>query len=494
MESTSLLSGWINPRPAQLYHLVVLGGGPAGVLAATEAARRGAKVALVERNRLGGVSLNSGCVPSKALIRSARVCADIRRAEDFGVRGNLKLGDFQPDFSFAMARAKEIRTQLAREIAPGELKEKGIDVFSGEGKFLGNRAVEIGALTLRFRKALIATGARTSRPLIPGIEEAGYLTSNTIYDLQRAPQRLLVIGGGPLGCEFAQTLQRLGSQVTIVQKNTLFLPNEERDAAQLLSDSFARDGMHIRLNTEVIGVRAENGMRLVDVKERERTTTIIVDEILAGVGRVPNVENLGLKKAGVSFDAEHGIHVNDYLRSTNRNIYAAGDVCSPFKYSHIADAQARIAVENALFFGRQRFSSVVIPWCTYTDPEVAHVGVYVRDARAAGMPIKSFTIPMHEVDRAIVDGEIGGFVKVHVREGTDKILGATVVAKHAGEMINELTLAMQAGLSLCEMGKVIHSYPTQAEAIRMAADAYLKTRFTGFRKRLTHFWLRTLIK
>jgi pyruvate/2-oxoglutarate dehydrogenase complex dihydrolipoamide dehydrogenase (E3) component len=479
-----------NPSPKSIYHLVIIGGGAAGLIAARTAAKLGAKVALIERAFLGGGHLNVGCVPSKTLIRAARVCSDIQSAEKFGIRGNFKLDEFQPDFGNVMERIRKVRARVARFDSAAVLQEEGVDIFFGNASFASEQTVQVDNTTLRFKKALIATGARPNCPDIPGLSESGYLTNETVFNLTALPKRLLVIGGGPLGCEFAQSFQRLGSQVTIVQSKALFLPNEERDAAQLLSQSFAQDGMHIRLNTQVVAVRMVNGERHVELKEDSHVNVIVVDQILAGVGRKPNVEGLGLELAHVRYDIEKGITVNDFLRTSNPRIYAAGDVCSDYKFTHMADAAARIAVENALFFRRKRFSSLVIPWCTYTDPEVAHVGVYVRDARANGLPIKSYTIPMHQVDRAVADGEEDGFVKIHVREGTDKILGATIVARHAGEMINEVSLAMVYGLGLRDVERVIHSYPTQVEAIHKAGCAYTLSRLSPFIERILRFWFR----
>jgi pyruvate/2-oxoglutarate dehydrogenase complex dihydrolipoamide dehydrogenase (E3) component len=277
--------------------------------------------------------------------------------------------------------------------------------------------------------------------------------------------------------------------VVIVQDAPLFLPKEERDAVQLLSDAFARDGIEIRLNTSVTDVRVDGMQKIVDLVSDDYRSTLTIDAILTGIGRVPNVEGLDLERAGVEYDAVKGIHVNDFLRTTNRRVYAAGDVCLDCRFTHTADASARIVIQNALFLGRKRWSALTIPWCTYTDPEIAHVGMYVREAREKDIPIKTFTVPMHDVDRAIADGEELGFVKIHVREGTDRILGATVVARHAGEMINGISLAIVAGIGLAGIASVIHAYPTQAEAIKKAADAYNRSRLTPFVKWLSRRWL-----
>ncbi len=479
-------TGWLNPRPADQYNLVVVGAGTAGLVAAHAAAALGAKVALIERNLLGGDCLNVGCVPSKAIIRTANLYADMRNAERYGAQSPANIA---VDFSVVMQRMRGIRARISRADSVRRLITAGVDVFFGPASFIATDALTVGGAKLQFKKALIATGARPDTPSIPGLAEAGYLTNETVFDLTELPRRVLVIGGGPLGCELAQAFSRLGAKVTIAQDMPLFLPKEERDAAQILSDALARDGIEVRLNTAAVKVRVEGGQKLVDLVSDDYKSTVAVDAILTGTGRVPNVGGLNLESAGVVYDTTTGVKVNDFLQTSNRRIYAAGDVCLEHKFTHTADASARIVVRNALFLGRQRLSSLIIPWCTYTDPAIAHVGIYVRQANAQDIPVKTFTIPLHEVDRAIADGEEEGFVKIHVKEGTDQILGATIVARHAGEMINEITLAMVAGIGLRTLAQVIHAYPTQAEAIKKAADAYNRTRLTATIQSLLRRWL-----
>ena len=326
-------------------------------------------------------------------------------------------------------------------------------------------------------------------PQIPGLADAGFLTNETVFDLTTLPPSLLVIGGGPLGCELAQAFCRFGSRTSIAHSEPLFLPKEERDAAQLASDALARDGVAIHLNSKAVSVRLDGGLKLIELVNDGNVSTVAVDQILTGIGRVPAVQDLQLEAAGVSYDVDAGIRVDDFLRTTNPRIYAAGDVCLEHKFTDTADASARIVVQNALFLGRKRMSALTIPWCTYTDPEVAHVGLYVKQARERDIAVKTFTVPMHDVDRAIADGEEDGFVKIHVRQGTDTILGATIVARHAGEMINGISLAMVAGIGLRTLATVIHAYPTQAEAIKMAADAYTRTRLSPVLRWLSRRWL-----
>ena len=464
-------AGWHNPPTAKPYHLLVIGAGPAGLVAARAAAALGARVALIEKNLLGGVSLHSGCVPSQALIRTSRLYAEMRNAELYGAKSPRTV---EVDFPLAMQRMRRIRARAACLDSAQAVAAAGVDLFFGTARFVDGGSVDVDGQRLHFKKALIATGSRSLLPTIPGLDEVGYLTNETLFDLTALPKSLLVIGGGPFGCQVAQALCRFGCRTIIAHAEPLFLPKEERDAAQLLAESMARDGVEIHLNTKAVNARMEGGKKVVETLNDGNVATITVDEILTGIGRLPALSGLNLEAAGVAYDANNGIVVDDFLRTTNRRIFAAGDVCLEHRYTDTAKASGHIVVRNALCFGRARMSALTIPWCTYTDPEIAHVGQYVRQARERDIPVKTFTVPMHEVDRAIADGEENGFVKVHVREGSDEILGATVVARHAGEMINDLTLAMVAGIGLGTISQVIHAYPTQAEAIKKAATAYMR--------------------
>ncbi len=479
--------GWRNPTPRDKYNLVIVGAGPAGMLTARVAATTGARVALIERDLLGGACINVGCIPSKAIIRTSRLYAEMRNAENFGAQVP---SDIKVDFPATMERLRRIRARLSRFRGSAErLTSFGVDVYFGEARFAGANAIEVDNKLLRFKRALIATGARPKLPPIPGLAEAGYLTNENVFDLVECPRRLLVIGGGPLGCELAQAFSRQGAQVTIVQDEPMFLTNEERDAAQILSDALARDGIAVHLNTQVVQVRMQGKEKIADLRTDADSSTVTADEILVGIGSVPNVEGMNLEAAGVDYSSDDGIPINDFLQTSNPRIYAAGDVCSEHKFPHIETPAARIVVQNALFFGRKRLSALAIPWCTYTDPEIAHIGLYVREAREKNIPVKTFTVMMHEVDRAILDGEEEGFVKIHVREGTDKILGATVVASHAGEMISELSTAMTSGIGLGALAEINHPYPTQGQAIKMAADAYNDTRMTPAKRWMLKQWL-----
>ena len=460
---------WQNPAPKGLYDLAIVGAGPAGVAAAECAARLGFSVALIERNRMGGNSLNVGTVPSKTVIRTAHVYSSARRADEFCAP---LLNQPAVAFAAVMERMRGIRTRIADYQSVRKLATMGVDVFFDDARFGGANTLLAGETQLLFKKALIATGARPRETKIPGLDRTGYRTSTTIFEMTALPKRLAVIGGGPLGCEMAQAFCRLGSHVTIVQNDPKFLPREERDAAEILSRSMARDGVEIRLNTTVVGARCEQGGKILETINNDVASDIEADEILLSIGRVANVQGLALDIAGVSFDEDQGIEVDDFLRTANMNVYAAGDACMALKFTNAAQASARIAVQNALTPTQRRQSGLTIPWCTYCDPEIAHIGLHVSEAREQSIPIKSFTVMMQDVDRAIVDGQDTGFVKIHIQEGTDKILGATIVASRASEMINEIAVIMSAGIGMNALAQIVHTYPAQSGAIMLAARAY----------------------
>jgi pyruvate/2-oxoglutarate dehydrogenase complex dihydrolipoamide dehydrogenase (E3) component len=449
---------------------------------AAGAAGLGAKVALVERHLLGGDCLNYGCVPSKAIIRSSRVVAELRDADRFGV----KVPGGEVDFPVVMERMRRLRAGISHHDSAQRFQELGVDVFLGTARFSGPDTVEVGVKTLHFKKAVIATGGRAVHPDLEGLAEAGFLTNETVFSLTERPSRLLVLGGGPIGCEFAQAFQRLGSQVTLLHKHDRIMNKEDPDAAEMIQRSFLRDGVHLILNAKPLRVTKTAAGKVVHYDSQGQTAEIEVDEILVGAGRAPNVEGLNLEAAGVKYEGGRGrgVIVNDKLQTTNSNIFAAGDICLPYQFTHLADAAARIVIQNALFFGCKKLSALTIPWCTYTDPEVAHVGLSEAEARKKGIAVQTFVKPLSEVDRAILDGEEEGFVKILVKAGTDKILGATIVARHAGEMISEVSTAMAGKLGLGSLGSVIHPYPTQAEAIRQTGDLYNRTRLTPLVKKL----------
>ncbi len=443
-------------------------------------------MALVEREFLGGDCLNVGCVPSKALIRAARAFADVRDAGAFGVP--VPPGS-RVDFTAVMERMRRLRASIGPNDSAQRFRALGVDVFFGPASFTGPDSVEVGGRGLSFARAIIASGARAARPDIPGLADAGYLTNETVFTLTELPGRLAVLGAGPIGCELAQAFARFGSAVTLIGNHPQVMPREDADAAGFVERALRRDSVALLLGADVRRVERQDGNIVIHADQSGKPLAVTADRVLVGVGRTPNVEGLNLEAAGVAYDARDGVTVDDRLRTTNRRIFAAGDICSRFKFTHAADAMARIAIQNALFLPRARVSRLVIPWCTYTDPEVAHVGLSEEDAKRQGIEVRTFVAELTHVDRAILDGETDGFVKVHVRAGTDRLVGATLVARHAGEMIATLTLAMTAGLRLGAVAKTIFPYPTQAEAMKRVADAYNRTRLTPFVKRLFKKWL-----
>jgi pyruvate/2-oxoglutarate dehydrogenase complex dihydrolipoamide dehydrogenase (E3) component len=483
--------GWRNPEPADRYHLVVVGAGTAGLVTAAGAAGLGARVALVERHLLGGDCLNVGCVPSKGMIRAARAWHEARHAaERFG--GPAAAGE--GDFGAAMARMRRIRADISHHDSARRFQGLGVDVFLGQGQFLAADALQVGGATLRFRKAVIATGARAAVPPIEGLEEAGYLTNETVFELTEPPRRLAVVGGGPIGCELAQAFARFGSEVTLLDMADRVLPREDADAAELVRQAMGRDGVRFELGVAIRAVERREGetrIRFEGGGEAGAAGEVACDRILLAVGRAPNVEGLGLEAAGVEY-SKKGVQVDDRLRTSNPRIFAAGDVASKYQFTHAADALARIAIQNALFHGRAKASDLVVPWCTYTSPEIAHVGLYAREAEEEGRPVDSLTIPLAELDRARLDGEEEGFLRVHLAKGKDRILGATLVAAHAGDILGELCLAITAGVGLGKIAGTIHPYPTQGEVVKKAADAWRRGKLTPGVKRVFGWRFRVL--
>ncbi len=478
---------WVNPKPAGCYDLVVIGAGTAGLVVAAGAAGLGLglKVALIEKHLMGGDCLNVGCVPSKCIIRSARVVAEMREAEAFGIEVPERI---EVDFPAVMQRMRRLRASISPHDSADRFQKLGIDIFLGSGHFSSNNTVRVGDTILRYKKAVIATGARAARLEIEGLEEAGYLTNETVFSLTERPRRLALIGGGPLDCELAQVFRRLGSEVVLFHRGDRILEKEDADAIQILQNVFIREGIQLMLGCDVQRVVRTSEGKTLYLTCNGREKAIAVDEILVGVGRAPNVEGLNLEAVGVEYDKKQGVKVNDYLQTTNPQIYAAGDICMNWKFTHAADAAARIVIKNALFspfgLGRSKLSSLVMPWVTYTDPEIAHVGLYEREAKEKGIEVDTIKILLSDVDRAIADGEEEGFVKILHKQGSDEILGATIVARHAGEMISEVTTAIVGKLGLSQLSSVIHPYPTQAEGIKKAADAYRRRLLTPNTKRL----------
>ena len=484
LEANVRPADWENPTPKQRYNLVVIGAGTAGLVTAAGAASLGARVALVERELMGGDCLNVGCVPSKGLISAARVAATSHRSREFGI----EVWDVDVDFPAVMSRMRRLRAQISPNDSAERFQGLGVDVFFGDARFDDSGTIAVGGTKLKFKRAVIATGSRPKIPAIPGLEEAAFLTNESLFSLTELPQRLAVLGAGPIGCEMAQTFAQFGSEVVLIESGHGILQREDRDAADIVQHAMLRDG--VRLLCCGRQMRIQNGRLIeISVDAHDRSHALQVDQLLVSTGRTPNVESLNLEAVGVQSD-RLGIQVNDRMQTTNPRIYAAGDVAFPYQFTHAADFTARIVIQNALFYGRRKSSALTIPWCTYTSPELAHVGLNEKQAEEQGLPIDTFVQHFSDVDRAILDGETEGLVKIHCKRGTDRIVGATIVAAHAGDMISEITLAMANGLGLSKIGNTIHPYPTQAEAIRKLGDQYSRTRLTPMVKRLFAKWLR----
>ena len=460
---------WRNPAGNGRYNLIVLGAGPAGIAAARLAAQMGGRVALIERGALGGDSLNVGCIPTQTLSACARQAYQVRQAENFGITQHP---DRQASFSTMQARVRQVQATISRQDSAQELSRCGIDVFFGAGSFTSTSSIAVGEQTLRFVRALIATGGLQCLPTdIEGAEQAGYLSLDGLLRLPDMPERLMVVGGGPVGTEIAQACCRLGAEVTLVQKEPKFLPEEERDAAQLLAQSLAADGVQIRLNTTAVAVHRKGETRVVTLRSDGRSYDTAVDQVLVGIGRRPNVEGLDLDAAGIGLTPDGRVAVDDFLRTSNPRVYAAGDACMTRRFTQVAEASARLATRNALTRSTRRISHAVLPWCSHTDPEVAHVGLHITDAHARDLSVKTYTVLMHQVDRAITDGERVGFAKIHTRLGTDQIIGATIVARGAGDMVNEITLAMQKNVGLRDLAEVVTAFPARSQTLQLAAQA-----------------------
>jgi len=463
---------WQNPPGSGTYDLVVLGGGTAGLVSAMGAAGLGARVALVERRRLGGDCLNTGCVPSKALIRSARAVGDWSRPGDLGVTPERVVVDFPR----VMERMRERRMTIAANDSAARLHRAGVEVFFGDARFADQRHVVVGDARLRFNRAVIATGGRPAAPPVPGLEHVAFLTNETIFSLTQLPRRLLVVGAGPIGCELAQAFARFGSKVTVLDLSARVLPREDADAAAIVQRQLESDGVGCELGVKLQHVEQGPGGKRIGVsRDGGEISWHEGDEILVAAGRAPNIEGLDLTAAGVIAEPR-GIVVDDRSRTSNARVFASGDVCSAFKFTHVADATSRIVIQNALFFGRRKVSALVIPWVTYTDPEVAHVGLSQAEAGQLAGRVQTITIPLSEIDRAIVDDRTDGFVRIHHERG--RLLGCTIVAAHAGDMIGEASYAITMRGTLSSLSATVHPYPTVGEAFRKAGDAYRRQAVT----------------
>ena len=463
------------PRPDRFdRNLVVIGAGSAGLVSAYIAAAVKAKVTLVERRRMGGDCLNTGCVPSKALIRTTRFLADVKRAGSLGIR----TASAELDFGEVMERVQRV----VRTVEPHDSVERyaglGVDVVIGEARVTSPWTVEItsaeGTRALSTRAIVIATGGRPAIPGIPGIEDVGYVTSDTVWELRTLPRRLLVLGGGPIGCELAQCFARLGAQVTQVQRGPRLLPKEDPEIAELVMERFRAEGIDLRMGHTPLHFERSGDTRALICEHAGERVRIEFDQLLVATGRTANVSGFGLEALGIGVGKDGTVETNDYLQTVYPNIYAAGDVAGPYQFTHTASHQAWYASVNALFgqFRKFRADYSVIPWCTFTDPEVARVGLNEQDAKAKGIAYEATAYGLDDLDRAIADEAAHGLVKVLTVPGKDRILGVTIVGEHAGELITEFILAMRHGLGLNKILGTIHVYPTFSEACKYAAGAW----------------------
>lgn len=459
-------STWRNPTPKDKYHLVVIGAGPAGLIAAIGAAGLGAKVALVERHLMGGDCLNVGCVPSKAL---------------------LEFTHHHPkaDFASAFAWMREVRASIAPHDSVQRYTEAGVDVFLGEASFEDGRTVRVGETLLYARRIAICTGASPAVPPIPGLREAEPLTNESIFDLKMLPPTLAILGAGAIGCELAQVFARLGTRVHLFEMAPRVLPLESERASATLAQALTELGIQLHVGEAVTKVSQEAGLA-IHVGE----ATYAVDEVLVALGRRPNTAGLALDRAGVRADPQGFIQVDKRLRTSNKRIYAAGDCSSRVQFTHHADAQARVLIQNALFAPTARADRLVVPHCTYTQPEVASVGLTAEALQAKGESFDTYSISFDELDRGRAEPFPGGYAEVFTAKGSDRILGASIVAPDAGEQIATLVMLMSQGRGLSAADRTIFAYPTRSEYLKRLAGAYGRTRLTPRVADLMRRWFR----
>jgi pyruvate/2-oxoglutarate dehydrogenase complex dihydrolipoamide dehydrogenase (E3) component/uncharacterized membrane protein YdjX (TVP38/TMEM64 family) len=459
------------PKPRRFdTNLLVVGGGSAGLVTAYIAALTRAKVTLVEQHRMGGECLNTGCVPSKALLRSAGVCHLFTRAQEFGLRA----APVEVDFPAVMQRVRGVIKAVEPHDAPERYRALGVDCVEGSARLVSPWLVEVAGRRISARHIVLATGARPVVPDIPGLEKLAYLSSETVWSLEQLPQRLLVLGGGPIGCELAQAFARLGSQVTLVQRNHKLLPQEDDDVSELLAGRLQAEGVRLLLASQVTAFSSHEGYPLALVEGGAGSCELGFDEVLLALGRKPNTEGLGLEQLGLPVDASGAPVVNEYLQTAFPNIFACGDLIGPWRFTHMAAFQAWYASINSLFglFRKFRVDYRVVPRITFTAPEVARVGLNEQDARAQGLACEITRYELADLDRALTDGETEGFIKVLTVPGKDRILGVSIVASHASELLGEFTLAMTHGLGLKKILGTIHVYPTPGEGNKYAAGAW----------------------
>jgi pyruvate/2-oxoglutarate dehydrogenase complex dihydrolipoamide dehydrogenase (E3) component/uncharacterized membrane protein YdjX (TVP38/TMEM64 family) len=463
-------------KPTQFdYNLVVIGAGAGGLVTTFVGAAVHAKVALIEADAMGGDCLNTGCVPSKTLIRIGRLLHDLQHAKSLGVHID---GSVRVEFAEVMQRVQQIIQQIAPHDSIERYTELGAECIQGRACIRSPWSVEVNGRLLTTEQIVIATGARPLVPSIPGLSDVAYLTSDTLWSLQAQPQRLLVLGGGPIGCELAQCFARLGSEVTLVEKAPQLLIREDPEVSDCVMRHLQDAGVAVLINQEVVSFHHEAGVQSVKIQQGTTTQTVVFDKVLLALGRVANVEGFGVEELGLAQTPDHKLAVNDYLQTSMPNIFAVGDVCGPYQLTHAAGHQGGYAAFNALFgrFKKMRVDYRVMPAVTYTDPEVARVGLNETTARAAGLAYEVTCYALDDLDRAIIEGATDGFVKVLTVKGQDTILGATIVGVHGGELLTQFTLAMQNKLGLKQLLRIIHPYPTLGEAVRYTASTWRQAR------------------
>jgi len=465
------------------YDLIAIGGGTGGLVATSGAAILGLRVALIESSLLGGDCLVSGCVPSKALLHAGRVAHDARHAGRVGVTTTVEV-----DGQRVMSWVRQIRSEIANDDSVETLTGRGIDVVAGRARFTSPRSVEVDGKALAFKRAIVATGAKAVVPLIRGLADVDPLTHESFFELETLPRRVVVLGGGPIGCELSQALARLGTTVTLLQRGERLLPRDDPEAGALLETVLRAEGVDVRCGTEASSFARDGEDVVVETSAGEPLRT---DRVLVAAGRRPIVEDLGLDLAGVEH-GRRGIKVDRFQRTSNSRVYAVGDVAVGPQFTHAAWAQAEYATLNALFPARLDAAARVMPYVTYTDPEVAHVGLSPSALAELGDGVRTLRTSWHDNDRAHTDDEQHGFAKVHLRGSSDRILAATAVGRGAGELIGHIAFAMTAGLGLTKVGRTIHPYPTRSEVWRTLAYDYQTQRVGPFARRAAAWWVRWL--
>ena len=475
---------WPTKASSEVYDMVSIGAGTAGLVSSGGAAMLGARAALIERHNMGGDCLVTGCVPSKTLIKSAHVAHQARHAHEFGVN----VGEVNVDFNAVMERLRRVRADMAHHDGAKKLDNMGVDVLFGTAKFTGPNTLDLDGTEVRFRRAMICTGGRPFVPAIPGLRD-NCMTSESFFEQTELPARLLVLGGGPIGSELAQSMQRLGSQVTMLVRGGSLMSNDDPEAGKIAEAVFMEEGLNVRFKTNLLGVEPTDGGLKCTIESDGKEEEATFDKILVAAGRIPNTEGLGLEAAGVEFD-RRGVKVNHLHQTTNKRIYAAGDICSPMQFTHAAYAQAEYATLNALMPYPYRLNARdrVMSWVTYTDPEVAHAGISWSELQKLDTDV--YELPIKDNDRAQTESEHRGFCRLHCKKGTDKILAGTIVSENAGEMIAELSLAITQGMKLRHVQESIHAYPTRAEIIRNVATEWKFTTLTPSAKSMVGMWLK----